>query len=39
MKYTQQLAEEGGALLVNRWKSRLLGPRDMMSSMISIQVV
>ena len=38
MKYTQSLASTGGRLLVNLWQSRLLGPLDMMSSMVSIQV-
>lgn len=38
MEYNQNQAARGGIYLVNLWKSRLLGPLEMMSSMISIQV-
>jgi selenocysteine lyase/cysteine desulfurase len=38
MDYNQRQASMGGTYLVNYWHSRLLGPMDMMSSMVSVQV-
>jgi len=38
MQYNQGLAREGGDLLVNMWRTRFLGPSEMMSSMVTVQV-